>query len=113
MNINIDPAFLTSVTIHSEWSMFKNKTELTEEELVKVIKGEDRCSSTSSDDHPEFKKVREQLGKDGYLEIQRGWWNGDRVAKAFTFNGAKFKKGETFPCGAAMAGHLKHIKKVM
>jgi hypothetical protein len=113
MNINIDPAFLTSVTITKEWSMFGHKTELTEDELVKVLKNEDKCTSISSEDHPEFAKVREQLGKDGYIEIQRSWWNGDRVTKAFTFNGAKFKKGEQFPSGAAMAGHLKFTKKVM
>jgi hypothetical protein len=112
MKIEIDPAFLTSVTIHNEWSMFKNKTKLTDDELVKILKGEDRCSSTSSDDHPEFKKVRNQLEKEGYINTWRSCWNGDRVTKAFTFNGAKFKKGEQFPCGAAMAGHLKFIKKV-
>ena len=114
MKIEIDPSFLTSVEIYKEWSMYKHiaKEDLTPEQVFKIIKGEDRCSSLSSEDHPEFTKVREQLGADGYIRIQRGWWNGDEVIKSFVFNSAKFKKGEQFPCACAMAGHLKYIKKV-
>jgi hypothetical protein len=111
MKFEIDESFLTSVNIYKEWSMFKGKTDLTNDQLIKIIKGEDRCSSLSSDDHPEFKKLREQLGTDGYIEIERRWWNGDHVLKPFTLNGAKFKKGEQFPSGCAMPGHLKFSKK--
>ena len=69
--------------------------------------GKDRCAAISNDDHPEFAKLREQLGQDGYIKIERSWWNGDRVTKPFTLNGTKFKAGEPFPCGAAMRSHMK------
>lgn len=113
MKVEIDESFLTSVNIHKEWSMFSHiaPEDLTPDQVFKIIRGEDRCSSLSSEDHPEFDRVREQLGADGYIEIQRGWWNGDRVTKSFVFNGAKFKKGEKFPSACAMPGHLKFSKK--
>ena len=114
MKIDIDPSFLTSINISKEWGMYDNidPDDLTPEQVFKIIKGEDRCYSTRSEDHPEFVKLREQLKSTGYIEIQRSWWNGDRVTKTFTFNGARFKKGEKFPCACAMSGHLKFIKKV-
>ena len=113
MKIDINESFLTSVNIHNEWSMFRHIAEedLTPDQLFKIIRGEDRCSTLSSEDHPEFTKVREQLASDGYIEIERRWWNGDEVTKAFIFNGAKFKKGEQFPSACAMPGHLKYTKK--
>ena len=109
-SFELDDAYLTSITIRKEWSMYDNHTELTQEQLIKVLKGEDKCSSVSSDDHPEFKKLREQLGEQGFILIERGWWNGDRVLKPFKLNGKKFKIGDQFPCGAAMSGHLKYSK---
>lgn len=62
-----------------------------------------------NDDHPEFKLLREQLGQDGYIKIERSWWNGDQVTKPFTLNGKKFKTGDRFPCGAAMKTHMQFI----
>lgn len=112
MKFKIDECYLTSVNIKKEWSRYAGQKELTEDQLVKVLKGEDRCTTLRSEDHPEFTKLREQLGEHGYLKIERGWWNGDEVIKAFTFNGARFRKGDQFPCAGAMSGHLKFIKKV-
>lgn len=113
MKIDIDESFLTSVNIRNEWSMFKHIApgDLTPDQVFKMIKGEDRCSWQSSEDHPEFKKLREQLATDGYIEIERRWWNGDSVIKTFTFNDQKFKKGDQFPSACAMSGHLKFSKK--
>ena len=110
MNFQIDDCYLTSVTITKTWSMYAGRNNLTEEELVKVLQGKDRCSSTSSKDHPEFEKLREHLGAEGYIRIQRGWWNGDEVIKPFTLNGKRFKKSGQFPSAAAMRGHLKFMK---
>ena len=107
MNFEIDEAYLTSITIHK---VFRPCFQNTEEDLIKALKYSGTSSSTSSEDHPEFSKLREQLGKDGYIHIQRGWWNGDSVIKPFTLNGKKFKKGEQFPSACAMAGHLKFMK---
>lgn len=110
MEFKIDDAYICSVTTHKEWSTYHGRTDLTPDELVKVIKGEDRCSITSSEDHPEFAKLREELGSRKYIEIQRGWWNGDRVLKPFLLNGFLFEKDEKFPSGCAMPGHLKYMK---
>jgi hypothetical protein len=101
-NFTIDDAYLCTVLINRVWSIYDGLTELTSDELVKVLKGEDRCSSFSSDDHPEFAKLREQLGKEEFIRIEHNWWNGDYVIKPFSLNGAKFKIGEQFFSGAAI-----------
>ena len=94
----LDPKFFTDVSIRKEWGMYDHKETLTDDELVAILKGEDRCSTTSSNDHPEFNKLRNQLEKLGYIRIDRRCWNGDKVVKPFKLNGALFEKGEQFPC---------------
>ncbi len=108
MKFEIDTQYLTSVTVIEEGSMYAGKKNLTDDELVKVLKGEDRWKSTRSDDHPEFKKLRNELESQGYIKTQRAWWNGDEVLKPFTLNGYKFFKNEKFPCSAAITGHMKY-----
>lgn len=109
-NFEIDKNYLTTVTIRREWGMYDGKKNITDDELVKILKGEDRCSSTHTEDHPEFTKLREKLGTDGYLCIQRNWWNGDRVTKKFMLNGKLFKKDDSFPCAGAMELCLRFKK---
>jgi hypothetical protein len=99
---NIDPDSLCDISIRKEWSVYENKEILTDDELLKVIAGKDRCSSISNDDHPDFKQLRNTLEEQGFIKCQRSWWNGDYVLKSFTLNGAKFNKNEQFPCGAAI-----------
>ena len=53
-------------------------------------------------DHPEFTKMRNRLEKQGYIRIERGWINGDRVVKPFSLNGFKFKKHDKFLCASAL-----------
>ena len=107
MDFTLDPAYLTDVTIHEEWNTYtKNGRVPTDEELVLILQGKGKCSTTSSIDHPEFTKLREQLGADGYISIQRSWWNGDSVLKPFTLNRRKFKVGAQFSSGSAMGTHL-------
>ena len=53
-------------------------------------------------DHPEFTKMRNRLEKQGYIQIERDWWNGDRVIKPFSLNAYKFKKHDMFPCASAL-----------
>ena len=53
-------------------------------------------------DHPEFTKMRNRLEKQGYIQIEHGWINGDRAVKPFSLNGFKFKKHDKFPCASAM-----------
>lgn len=113
MKFELDDQFLCDVIDHKEWGAYDHipADELTNEQLIKILKGEDRYSSTGTKDHPEFNKLRDQLEEQGYIQCQRSWWNGDQVLKPFTFNSKKFKKGDQFPCGAAMRSHLKFMKR--
>jgi hypothetical protein len=107
MDFTIDSEYLTDVTIRKEWNTYtQNGRVPTNEELILIIQGKGVCSTTHSEDHPEFAKLREQLGELGYIEIQLSWWNGDRVLKPFKLNGRKFKEGDQFSCGSAMGNHL-------
>ena len=112
MDFTLDPSYMCSITIHEEWNEYtKNGRVPTDEELVLILQGKGKCSTTSSEDHPEFARLREQLGELGYIHIQRGQWNGDRVLKPFKLNGRKFKEDDRFSCGAAMGTHLAVIAK--
>jgi len=57
-------------------------------------------------DHPEFTILRNKLCELGYISIEPTYWNGDRVLKPFKLNKLSFKKGEKFPCAAAIAVKL-------
>jgi hypothetical protein len=111
MNFELDPEYITDVTIRQEWNMHTNKDNITNEDLVEVLKGRGSCSSTHSEDHPEFARLRDQLGELGYISIERGWWNGDRVLKSFSLNGVAFEPGEQFPSAAPMKFHLERNKQ--
>jgi hypothetical protein len=113
MKFEIDFQYLTSIIIRKEWGSYDHipADKLTHEQLITILKGEDRCSSVSSEDHPEFAKLRDSLEEQGYIKTERCSWNGDRVIKDFTLCGSKFKVGERFPSSAAMPGHLKYWKK--
>jgi len=56
----------------------------------------------STQDHPAFTQLRERLGKEGYIDIQRSWSNGDRVTKPFYLNNMYFDIGEQFSCAPAL-----------
>ena len=108
MDFTLDPAYLTDVTIYKKWNTYtKDGREPTAEELLLILQGKGNCSTTRSIDHPEFTKLREHLGAEGYISIERGWWNGDRVLKPFTLNGLKFKVGQQFSSAGAMSNHLR------
>ena len=111
MNFELDPEYITDVTIREEWNIHANKDTITNEDLVEVLKGRGSCSSTHSEDHPEFARLRDCLGELGYISIQRGWWNGDRVLKSFTLNGVAFEPGEQFCSAAPMKFHLERAKR--
>jgi hypothetical protein len=79
--IYIDRDKLTSVSMGYNWNGF---------------------SMIYSQDHPAFTQLRERLNEEGYIEIQRGWWNGDRVTKPFYLNNMYFDIGEQFSCAPAL-----------
>lgn len=112
MNFAIDPAYLTEVTVVTYYNPYAIKDSLTPDELLKALKFQyNSIRSTSTDDHPEFKILRNKLEEQGYIKIQRHWWNGDTVLKQFTLNGVKFKKNEQFPCGAAIKYTIESKRK--
>ena len=113
MDFHIPMTSLCDVTIRKEWGMFDNipLDELTPDQLFKILKGEDRCSSLSNDDHPDFQELRNTLEEQGYIETVRNCWNGDRVLKPFKVNGALFYKGEKFHCGAAIKYTVEQKQK--
>jgi hypothetical protein len=108
----IDEQFICDVHVYKEWGMYEHipVDQLTPEQVFKIIKGEDRCSSRSNKDHDEFTKLRNQLEELGYIKTERGWWNGDRVLKPFTLNGVEFEIGEQFSSACAMKYHLEFAK---
>ena len=108
----IDEAYLTDITVVKEWNTYtKDGREPTPEELIKMLKGEGVFKMTSHEDHPEFAKLREELGELGYIDIERGWWNGDIVAKSFRLNGYIARKGWQFSCATAMGNHFSFLRK--
>lgn len=107
-NFDIDPAFLTDVTVQKTYRPHRDKSELTAEELLDVIKYKHTVTSTHNEDHPEFACLRNQLEAEGYIKTERGWWNGDRVTQSFKLNGVLFEPGDQFPCAGAMQLHLKY-----
>jgi len=111
MNFEIDSEYVTEVTVHQTYYRHAGKETLTSEELVEVIKNPVVGSSTSTEDHPEFARLRDQLEQQGYIDCQRNWVNGDRVLKLFTLNSVVFEPGEQFCCAGAMKYHLERNKK--
>lgn len=98
----IDEQCITDVTVKTEHDLIKDRNNLTNEDLIKILKGWDRSVSISNKDHDEFTRLRNRLETEGYIETQRNWWNGDRVLKSFKLNEWTFRKGHRFPSAAAM-----------
>jgi hypothetical protein len=113
MKFVIDEQFLCSVSVVTRFSSYSNKAldELTPEELVKIMKEEDVVTYSSTMDHPEFTKLRDQLEQLGYIKTQRNWWNGDTVLKPFYLNEWKFKKNTQFSCADALQTSIKCARK--
>ena len=72
-----------------------------DEQLIARLKGYE-FSSTRTEDHPEFAKLRDRLETEGYIRTSRNSWNGDYALTDFSVNGAIFRKGDKFCCGAAI-----------
>ena len=111
MDFYIDEAYLTDVVVRTEYPRYDDRTELTAEELISVIKHPVPAVSIGTMDHPEFACLREQLEQHGYIQVQRSWWNGDRVLKTFFLNGVRFDPDDQFCCGAAMKLHLQWARR--
>ena len=69
----------------------------------------DGMGITSSQDHACFTEIRESLGRKGYIEIERGWSNGDRVLRPFYINRYRFNEGDKFCCAGALHYAIKRF----
>lgn len=107
----IDEQYICDVTVRTEHDFIKDRNNPTHEDLIKILKGYDKGLTISNKDHDEFTKLRNQLEELGYIETQRGWWNGDRVLKGFKLNEWTFKKDERFPCASAMNTSIHCARK--
>lgn len=79
--------------------------------FVKATGGGSNGTISKAVDHPAFAALREHLERNGFIEVQRSWVNGDRVVKPFYLNEVFFPKGEKFVSACAMKGHLNFMKK--
>ena len=111
MNFELDETQDWHPMYHRVWNTYTNKDTVTSEDLVEVLRGKGQHSVMGSDDSEEFKALRNQLEAEGYIQCQRGWWNGDRVLKTFFLNGVSFDPDDQFPSGAAMKLHLEFARK--
>ena len=94
----IDPKYAISVS--EEIIVYKQESDSVT--LFDIMKDPVSFRSFAIKDHPKFVMLRHQLSELGYILTEDRWSNGDRVIKPFILNGLKFKKGETFPCAAAL-----------
>jgi hypothetical protein len=104
-NFEINEEYLTSQTVEDTitFASVESMSNMTLEqaEMVCSMIGKP-LRSIKTIDHPEFTKLREQLEREGYITIQRNWWNGDRALKSFKVNGMIIRKDDTFPCADAL-----------
>lgn len=110
-SFTLDEQYIVDQVVRETHNPYAGRDDLTDEELLKAIAGRGIYTTTRSQDHPEFTKLRELLGAQGHIRIERGYWNGDRVLKPFQLNGVEFYQGGKFPCAAAMRHHLEWKRK--
>lgn len=102
----IDENYICDVTVKTETSTLSNPDDPTPEDLIKILKGHHKMISISNKDHDEFTKLRNQLEELGYIKIERGWWNGDRVLKSFKLNQWTLRKGHKFLSACALKNSI-------
>ena len=107
----IDEKYLDEETVITEYSHIKDKENLTNEDLIKLIKGTHKSTVISKKEHDEFTKLRNQLEDLGYIETERNWWNGDRILKSFKLNGWIMRKEHKFPCAVALKTSIVCARK--
>jgi len=111
VNFTLDESISWEVSIRQSWSTLENPDNPTPDDMILLLLQHHEITSVRNDDSPEFQALRNQLEADGYIECQRGWWNGDRVLRPFTLNDVAFATGDQFSCGAAMRFHLKFTRE--
>jgi hypothetical protein len=108
----IDINYVTSVEKITTFRISQKVDESVEDFLVRKLSSDNTLvTGYCHEDHPEFTKLRNQLETEGYISVERKWWNGDQVLKGFFLNDVKFKKGVQFCCAAALKYTLEHGSK--
>ena len=107
----LDEQYICDVTVRTEHDFIKDRNNLTNDDLIKILKGYDKGVSISNKDHDEFTKLRDHLEELGYISTWRNCWNGDRILKSFKLNEWTFRKGHRFPCAAALKVSITCARK--
>ena len=111
-NFKIDEQHLCDESVKVYKEHLENRANPTAEDMIKILKGTDRSMiSMSTQDHPVFADLRNQLEIMGYITVVRNSWNGDRVIRGFKLNGWTFSKGQKFPCASALGNSIRCAKK--
>ena len=97
--------------MRDEYDLIKDRNNLTNEDLVTILKGWDVGTSVYSKDHDEFTKLRNRLEEEGYIKTERSWCNGDRVLKPFKLNEWTFNKGDQFASAPALSNSIFCARK--
>ena len=111
MNFELDESLDWHPNFCREWNEYLVKDVVTDDDLVRALRGEGNRAVVGADDSEEFKALRNQLEAEGYIRCERNWWNGDRVLKTFFLNGVRFDRDDQFSSGAAMKMHLQFARK--
>jgi hypothetical protein len=111
MNFELDETQDWHPYYRREWNEYLSKETVTDDDLVRALRGEGNRAVSGSDDSEEFKALRNQLEAEGYIRCNRMWWNGDRVLKTFFLNGVRFDADDQFGSGAAMKMQLQFARK--
>jgi hypothetical protein len=108
----IDEQYLCNVVIREQEDTIKDRTNLTNSDIIKIIKGEDYVlKRTYTRDHPQFSLLRNQLDQQGYIKIERSCINGDTVLKPFKLNEWEFCTGDRFLSATAMMISISVARK--
>lgn len=104
INFNIKREHLRAIHKNKIEYVCPPDREPTSDETLRILKhGNIKSSVMWEEESPEFTKLREHLGNEGYIEIERGWYNGDSVLRPFTLNNSMtFLVGDQFPCAVAL-----------
>ena len=113
MKFYINPKYITEYIVCEIHHIQQQAGEDDADFIIRKLKSDlTPVGSTRSIDHPKFTMLRNKLEDGGYIETQRGWWNGDIVLKSFVLNDMKFKKGDVFWCGSALGIQLAQHSKM-
>ncbi len=102
-NFHLDLEYFCDVHMYKEYHRAKDPQNPTPEEMFDIIKyGPIGMTSSWSEDHPEFAKLRKHLADNGFINMVTNSSNGDTAKKPFKLNGKLFKNGDRFYCACAM-----------